>query len=447
MGSASKYLATVLTFAVAANAMGGDWPRFRGPNGTGVGEDAQPTPSVWSPTENVKWKTPLPGEGVSSPIVIGERVFVTAYSGYGFEEGDLLDLKRHLVCLDRRTGDVQWQEVVEAVLPEDPYAGAGIPSHGYASHTPVSDGERVYVFFGKSGVMAFDLDGTQLWRHKVGLESDPRRWGSASSPILVDGMVVVTAGPEQRAIIALDSRTGNEVWSAEAESLGNVWGTPAVAELEDGRKELVIGAPFEIWGLNPQTGKVRWYCEAIDEDSFNTSVVIHDGVVYAVEGRSGGSIAVEAGGKGDVSKSAVQWSGREANRFGTPVLANDRLYFVANGTVRCLDAKTGRRVFQARLPRARDDRGGGDDEQRGGFGGFGGGGSDYSSPVIAGDKIYYVTGNGTAHVFRAGDKFESIAVNQVTDEDETFSATPAISNGELFLRSTKHLYCISSSAD
>jgi hypothetical protein len=209
----------------------------------------------------------------------------------------------------------------------------------------------------------------------------------------------------------------------------------------------VIGAPFEIWGLNPKTGKVRWYCEATGEDSFNTSVVIHDDMVYAVEGRAGGSLAVRAGGKGDVSQSRVAWSGRDANRFGTPVYVNDRIYFVSNGIVHCLDSKTGQRVFQARLPGARSNRGGGDDG-RGGFGGFGGmGGSDYSSPVVAGDKIYYVKGNGTTHVFKAADKFESIAVNQLTTESESFSATPAISSGELFLRSNKHLYCISNSAN
>lgn len=440
----SRALAAVLCLVLSAAGAASDWPRFRGPNGTGVSPDSQPTPTTWSPTENLKWKTPLPGEGVSSPIVVGERVFVTTYSGYGFEEGDLVDLKRHLVCLDRQDGKVQWKETVEAVLPEDAFAGMGVPSHGYASHTPVSDGERVYVFFGKSGVIAFSLEGKKLWDHGVGTDSDPRRWGSASSPIVVDGLVVATAGPEQRTIVALDCQTGKEIWKAEADSLGNVWGTPAVVQLPDGRKEIVIGAPFEIWGLNAKTGKVRWYCDAAGEDSFNTSVVVHDDVVFAVEGRSGGSIAVKAGGKGNVSESQVQWSGRDANRFSTPVYINDRLYFVANGAVHCLNAKTGEQVFQARLPGARGGRGGGEGGGRGGFGGMGG--ADYSSPVAAGDKIYYVMGNGTTHVFQAADKFESLAANQVTTDDETFAATPAISTGELFLRSNKHLYCVSGAA-
>ncbi|MBL8848154.1 MAG: PQQ-binding-like beta-propeller repeat protein [Planctomycetaceae bacterium] len=440
---ASKWLWVVLSLVLTADAEAGNWPRFRGPNGTGVSLDAEPTPTHWSPTENLKWKTPLPGEGVSCPIVVGDRVFVTTYSGYGFEPGELADLKRHLVCLDRATGAILWDESIDAVLPEDPYSGMGVPSHGYASHTPVSDGERVYVFFGKSGVLAFDLEGRRLWQHAVGSDSDPRGWGSASSPIVVDGLVVVTAGPESRAILGLDAATGNELWSAPADSLGNVWGTPSVADLPDGELEIVIGAPYEIWGLNPKTGKVRWYCEATGEDSFNTSVVVHNDVVYAVEGRGGASIAVKAGGRGDVTKSQVLWTGREANRFGTPLYVNDRLYFVANGAVTCLNGTTGEKVFQARLPAGGGSGAdnGGQERGRGRFGGRGG--SDYSSPVAAGDTIYYVMSNGTAHVFQAADAFESIAVNQVTTDNEVFSATPAISSGELFLRSNKHLYCIS----
>lgn len=227
-----------------------------------------------------------------------------------------------------------------------------------------------------------------------------------------------------------------------------MWGTPAIAKVDDERTDIVLGAPFEIWGINPKTGKLRWYCEAMDTDSFNTSVVVHDGVVYAIEGRSGGSIALRAGGKGDVTKTNVVWTGRDANRFGTPVVYHDRLYFVSNGIVNCINAKDGTKVFQARLqgggrgaaapPEGGRPPGGG----RGGFGGGRGGGSDYSSPVAADGKIYYVTSNGDAHVLKAGDTYESLAVNQVTEDSETFAATPAISNGELFIRSNKHLYCV-----
>lgn len=421
-------LALVGLACAVANAA--DWPRFRGPNGSGVAADDVATPVAFGPGENLAWTAALPGAGVSSPIVVGDRVFVTAYSGYGAEGGTQLDLVRHLVCLDVRTGDVLWSQKVEAVLPEDPYVGMGVPSHGYASHTPVSDGRRVYAFFGKSGVHAYELDGTPAWRRSVGTDSDPRRWGSASSPIVVGDVVVVTAGPERRAIVGLDAATGAERWTAAADTLGSVWGTPAVAVVDDGRTDVVIGAPGEFWGLNPATGRIRWYGPGVGDDGFNTSVVVADGIAYAVEGRSGGSMAMRIGGKGDVGDSRTVWSGRDANRFATPLVYRGRLYVFSNGVVSCLDAATGRRIYQARLP-GRDGAEGG---RRGG--------SDYASPVAADGRIYYVTGAGDVHVIASGDTFESLAVNRLTDERESFAATPAVSGGRILIRSNRRLYCV-----
>jgi len=144
----------------------------------------------------------LPGSGVSCPIVVGDKVFVSCYTGYGIDRqnpGKMDDLKRHLICFDRNSGKTLWQKTVDAVLPEDEYTGMGVPEHGYASHPPVSDGKNVYVFFGKSGVFAYDLDGTELWNAKAGTQSDDRSWGSFSSPIVVDNGLVVPAGPESRA--------------------------------------------------------------------------------------------------------------------------------------------------------------------------------------------------------------------------------------------------------
>ena len=146
----------------------------------------------------MKWKLELPGKGVSSPIVVGDKVFVTAYSGYGVErgEGTIDDLKRHLICVDRNSGKILWNKSVESKVKEDPYSGAGVPAHGYASHTPVSDGERVFVFYGKSGVVAYDLDGKELWQKSVGTESGRMRWGSAASPIVHEDLVIVNASDE-----------------------------------------------------------------------------------------------------------------------------------------------------------------------------------------------------------------------------------------------------------
>ncbi len=432
-----------LLFGLNASVSADDWARFRGPNGSGVSLDATPTPVEWSPDSNIRWKASLPGEGVSSPIVIGDRVFVTCYSGYGANFGKIEDLKRHLVCVERSSGKIRWQKSVDAVLPEDSYSGMGIPAHGYASHTPVSDGERVYVFFGKSGVLAYDIDGQQLWQKSVGTESDRRRWGSASSPIVYDGKVIVTASAESESLVALDCETGKEVWKQAASGLANVWGTPLLVKVDDERTDLVLGVPYEIWGFNPDSGKLRWFSEIPAGDQYSSSVVAVQDVVYSIEGRGGGSAAVRAGGKGDVTKSHKLWSSSDSSRFGTPVVYEDRIYFFSGSVAGCSDAKTGRKIFQGRLE---GGTGSGDDGGGRSRFGRGGGGSDYSSPVIADGKVYYVQGSGTCYVLKAGDRFEQLAANSVTTDRESFGATPAISNGEIFLRSDKHLYCVAETA-
>jgi hypothetical protein len=184
LGAASANAATPVP-AIPADPT--DWLRFRGPNGSGVAVSAQP-PTSWSDTENVLWKTPLPGPGTSSPIVVGQRVFVTCYSGYGDGspgEG-LSKLQRHLVCVNRADGRILWSSAIPAAQPED-YFGGFLTEHGYASHTPTSDGERVYVFFGKSGAAAFDLMGRKLWQTSLGTDSNEKRWGLRQQPDPLQG--------------------------------------------------------------------------------------------------------------------------------------------------------------------------------------------------------------------------------------------------------------------
>jgi outer membrane protein assembly factor BamB len=168
-----------LTLILAASSARGDWTRFRGPNGSGISSSNEVTPTTWSESENLRWKVPLPGPGSSSPIVVGDRVFVTCWSGYGTDAndpGDQKELKRHLLCIDANTGNTVWSKAVEPYLPEDEFRGM-FTQHGYASHTPVSDGEQVYVFFGKTGALAFDMEGNRLWQTSVGTESGARGWG------------------------------------------------------------------------------------------------------------------------------------------------------------------------------------------------------------------------------------------------------------------------------
>ncbi len=417
-----------------------DWLRFRGPNGSGISFESD-APTSWSPSENIKWKTPLPGAGVSSPIVVGDRVFVTCYSGYGLDRqnpGDIHKLRRHLVCVDRMTGKVLWDQSVDAAQPEDPYSGMGVPSHGYASHTPVSDGKNVYAFFGKSGVYAFDFEGEELWHHEVGQGSDSRRWGSSSSPILFDDLLIVTASAESSSIVGLNAKTGEEVWRQETDGVNDVWGTPLLAKVDDERTDLVLGVPFEFWGLNPANGKLRWYSEVMNTDQYSSSVVESGGVVYGIEGRGGGSVAVKVGGKGNVTEANTLWSGSDSSRFGSPLVIDGRIYFFSSGVANCIHATDGSSIFKGRLPGASSNTGGGD---RGGRGG-GFGNMDYSSPVSANGKIYYVRGDGTTIVIAAGEEFKQLAVNKFTEDREIFSGTPAISHDALFVRSDKHLYCV-----
>jgi outer membrane protein assembly factor BamB len=409
-----------------------DWQRFRGPAGSGVAIDSDSLPSVWSPEANLAWKTPLPGPGASSPIIVDGKAFVTCYSGYGLTQenpGDIENLVRHLVCIDMQTGKKRWQKDVKAALPEDPYSGIGVIAHGYASHTPVSDGKNVYAFFGKSGVHAFDMDGIKLWSAVVGKESDPAKWGSSSSPIVYKNTVIITASAESQAIIGLDKATGKELWRQEAKGLDGMWGTPTLVDVDDNRTDLVMCVAKELWGLDPNSGKLRWYADATAAQHAYSSVVLDGSRVYAFTGRGGGSIAIDAGGSGDVSESNTVWEGSITASFASPVRHKSRLYVVSRGVVYVVDANTGARVQQLRLRGAR---------QTGGRMGS----LDYPSPVVVGDRIFYLNGSGQMFVFAVGDKLKQIAVNQVTTDKEDFRGTPAVSNGRMILRSAKYLYCV-----
>jgi outer membrane protein assembly factor BamB len=310
--------------------------------------------------------------------------------------------------------------------------------HGYASSTPVTDGESIFAFFGKTGAVAFNLEGKQLWKVHLGKESGRMRWGSGASPIVYKDLVIVNAAEESESLRGLDKKTGKEIWKAEAAGLSSSWTTPVLVDVPGGKTELAIAVPEEIWGLDPETGKFLWYASANNSNTACASLVTEGGIVYAIGGRMGSSTAVRAGGRGDVTKTHVVWTQRHQGGVGTPILHEGRLYYLNGGMAHCLDAKTGERVYQQRLPGGgRPAAGGG-----GGFGGFGRGGQDYASPVLADGKIIAPTRNGTVHVFKAGPKFESLGQNRFTEDEGPFNASPALSGGEMFIRSDKFLYCI-----
>jgi outer membrane protein assembly factor BamB len=433
-----------------------EWLRFRGPNGTGISDSTAPI--EFGQDKNMKWKLDLPGRGVSSPIVVGDRVFVTCYSGYGVagaEDATIEELKRHLVCVDRTSGEIAWTATEAATMPEDEYSGMGVPAHGYASHTPTSDGERVYAFFGKSGVFAYDLDGNRLWQKEVGKESGRMRWGSASSPILHDGILIVLASDEAETMYGFDAKTGEEVWKAEAAGFASTWGTPALAKGEKGT-EVVVAVPEETWGLNAKTGKVRWYAPGNGGGSH--SVVIADGFAYSIGGSRGGgaAVAVSLGGSGEIED--VAWEQKAASRFATPLVYQGRIYSVAGSIVACYDAKSGDKIFEERLPQTlgsktpnekhaeeeqTENKEAETDRPRRGRGGRGGRrGMSYASPVLAGGNLYITDASGKIYVVSAKPEFEVLAMNDLSFDTSGFHGTPAISDGHMFLRSHKALYCI-----
>ena len=399
------------------------WSRFRGPNGSAV-SDARGLPVKWDSGNGVAWKTPLPGPGSSSPIVVGDKIFLTCYSGYGVDRdkpGELKNLQRHLLCLSFKDGAVIWDKVAEATEPEDRYSGF-IRDHGYATSTPASDGERVFVFYGKTGVLAYDLTGKELWRTNVGTGSAQNNWGSGSSPILYRDKVIVNAGAESRALIALDQATGKQAWKTEASSLHSSWSTPVLVDAPQGKTELVLNAPYEVWGFDPENGEFLWFADGVQDQTICGSVVARDGIVYALGGRSGSAVAIRSGGRDEVTKTHTVWKKSLSSYVPSPVLAGDRI-LCANerGILGCLGVKDGESLFQQRLS---------------------GAGGIYASPVVADGKAYFVTRqNGTFVVSITGEG-EVLATNKL-DDDSDFNASPAIADGKLLLRSDRFLYCVS----
>jgi len=409
--------------SVCSGASAADWPQFRGPGGAAAGASA--VPLTWSDTTNLKWKTPLPGPGSSSPIVQGDRVFVTCYSGGG--TAGQAKLSRHLVCIRKDDGRVEWQRNMPAELPEDAYEGF-LTEHGYASSTPVTDARGdIFAFLGKSGVVAFDPEGRKLWQTAVGKESSNRRWGSAASLVLYGDDVIVNAAEESQSIRALDRKTGRQAWKAEGAALELAYGTPGLVTLDDGTKELVIAVPGEVWGMDPATGKMLWHADMGLTGNVSPSVVIDGTTVYVFGGfRSSGSLAVRAGGRGDVTKSHVLWTSRNSSYVATPLLHEGHLYWIDDrGQAFCMAAKTGDLVYRERVEGMAQ-----------------GGRPVYASPVLSAGRIYVVSRWSGTFVLPAAPRYEILAQNRFESDDSDCSGTPAICDGDLFMRSGRFLYCV-----
>lgn len=394
-----------------------DWPIFRGPTRQGV-STAAGLPTEWSQEQNIAWKTPLPGPGASSPVIFGDRIYLTSYSGYfvpGQQGGSLEELKRHLIAVNRKDGKILWDKAVPAKLPEEKQ----IRDHGFAASTPAVDQDHVYVFFGKTGVIAFDHDGKQVWTADVG--ETTHGWGSAASPVLYKDLVIINASVESDSLVALHRKTGEEVWRAKG--IKESWNTPIVVTTKAGKEELVVAIHGKVLGFDPTDGQQLWSCDTNITWYMVPSMVAHDGVVYCLGGRSGvASLAVRAGGSGDVTETHRLWTSIKGSNVSSPVYHDGHLYWANDqtGIAFCAKADTGEVVYEQRLNRA---------------------GQVYSSALLADGKVFYLTRDGKTFVVAAKPEFEEIAANDLRDGG-LFNGSLAVADGQLYVRSDSHLYCI-----
>mgnify|MGYP003390044717 CR=1 FL=1 len=413
-GSAKKSLpATSKSEAGASH----DWIRFRGPSGMGT-TAAKGLPLNWSTSENIVWKAELPGPGASSPIVFQDRIYLTCYTGFfipGQSGGSQEDLKRHLIAMRRSDGGIIWNQAIAAKLPEE----NRIRDHGFAANTAAADDERVYAFFGKTGVFAFDHTGKQIWQADVG--SKTNGWGTSASPVLYKDLVFINASVESSSLIALDCRTGEEKWRAKG--IRESWNTPLVITASSGRQELIVAVQGNVLALNPDTGEQLWSCKTDIGWYMVPSVVADDGIVYCLGGRSGvAGLAVRAGGSGDVTATHRLWTSQKGSNVTSPIYSDGHLYWMNDnrGIAYCAKADTGEVLYEQRLEQA---------------------GEVYASPLLADGKLYYLTREGRTFVLAAKPKFEQLAVNELRDRS-IFNGSPAVDGSRLLIRSDKYLYCV-----
>ncbi|MCA9265301.1 MAG: PQQ-binding-like beta-propeller repeat protein [Planctomycetales bacterium] len=396
-----------------------NWPGFRGPSGMGLATDSDP-PVAWSAEQHVLWKAELPGPGASSPITWGDQIYVTCYSGYlvpGQPRGDLKQLQRHVLALRRDNGQMVWTKEIPAALPEE----ESIRDHGYAANTPVADAEGVYVFLGKNGVIAYDHDGNQRWQADVG--SNTSGWGTAASPVLYNNLVIINASVESESLIALDRQTGEERWRAG--EIRESWNTPVIVKNPAGVDELIVARLGDVLAFTPETGAPLWSCKTDITWYMVPSGVADRGVVYYLGGRSGtAALAVRAGGTGDVTDSHRLWTSKTGSNVTSPVYHDGHLYWMSDklGVAYCAEAGSGKLVYEQRLSRA---------------------GQVYGSPILANERIYYLTREGTVFVIAARPEFELMSTNRL-DDNRGFDGSPAVDGDRLLIRSEKHLYCLGS---
>lgn len=411
----TKFILAALLAAAPLPAA--NWPSWRGPNNDGITEETD-LPLEWSASSNVKWKTPLPERGNSTPVVWGDKVFLT--------QAVQKENRRNLLCFDKKSGKQLWKSGITCTDNEPTHA-----TNPYCSASPATDGERVIVSFG-SAVHCYDLNGKEQWK-RSDLGTQKHIWGNASSPVIAGDRVFFNFGPGEKTVLyCFDKKSGKTLWQHN-EPGGNggegggknwlgAWSDPLLRKV-DARYELLMTYPGRACAFDPMSGKELWTCSGLTPLVYN-SPLFADGVVVAMCGYGGSALAVKAGGSGDVTSSNRLWhQPKVSQRIGSGVVFEGHHYILTDGGMaECRDLKTGDLVWSERC------KGPGPTAQ------------NWSSLVRSGDKLYAVNQGGDAFVFRANPaKFELLATNSI---GEKVIGSIAVSDGLLFIRSHQNLWCI-----
>jgi outer membrane protein assembly factor BamB len=398
-----------------------DWPGFRGPSGTGESVE-RTAPTTWTSTQNVKWKAALPHKGNGSPVVSKGRVFV---AGPEDEQG----LKRSLFCFDRKDGRPLWTRTVDF--------GKALKTHATNPHsasTPAADGERVVVWHGSAGLWCYDYEGKELWKAFPGEVT--HFWGDGVSPLIHQDRIFLNCGPGKRiAMMAIDLKTGKTLWETPEPVEGDgdknaagrfmgTWCTPILATV-DGREQLICAMPTRVAAYDPRDGKILWWCEGFRHGggdlAYSSPSVVGDTLVV-VGGFMGPGFGIRlGGGRGDVTSTHRLWRlEKRPQSIGSGIVAGGHVYLPHDlkGQIVCVEPKTGRTVWSEPTDAAL-----------------------WGSIVKVGDLAYVTSQKGTTYVFRpSAEKYDGVAANPL---GEPSNATPAVSDGELFIRTDRTLWCIS----